>query len=249
MRVYIQQKRGRFPNINYYNAWLGFEELGYETALLDEAGFASLEPDQGSMIVAEIPFMLAAFQKAGVKYSPLPYIPDELHSFAKRRIWKSTLGEARDSVVSGQSLFVKPLEGTPRYFKGQVLRVFRDLIKTSNCPSETLLWCSEIVDFVSEYRVFIQEGKFVGIQHYFGDFRRFVNWSTIDSIFEIYKRQPAGFAMDFGVTSDGQTLIVEQNDGFSLGSYGLHHVTYAKLLVTRWKQILGTTYPYIEAKV
>jgi hypothetical protein len=238
MRVVIQQKQGRFPNIHYFAAWMGFQELGCETILTETEEIPEYEVGLDSMVAGEIPVMLAAFQRAGVRYEHLRYIPAELERFAARRIWTSTLGEARASVASGKPVFVKPLEGAPRLFKGQVLREYRDLIRTAQFAAETAVWCSELVDFVSEHRVFVREGDVVGVQHYSGDFRRTIAWSVVDEALGTYANKPAGFAMDFGVTNDGRTLIVEQNDGFSLGAYGLHPVAYARLLQSRWLEIL-----------
>ena len=51
---------------------------------------------------------------------------------------------------------------------------------------------------------------------------------------------PAGYAADFGVTGDGRTLLVEINDGYSLGCYGLQHNLYAQLLSARWAELVGT---------
>lgn len=52
-----------------------------------------------------------------------------------------------------------------------------------------------------------------------------------------YKEQPSGFTLDFGVTDDGRTLLIEVNDAFSLGCYGLDPLAYAKLLETRWAEL------------
>jgi hypothetical protein len=239
MRVFVQQKRGEFPNINYYQAWLGFRELGHDTALLEEDEFASIEFGPDCMPVGEIPLMLASFAKVGVGYAHLRYIPPELLPFADRRIWTSTLKEVRQSVADGNTLFTKPLEGTPRRFKGQVLRAYRDLIRTASCEPDMPVWCSELVDFVSEYRVFVMQKDVVGLKHYAGDFRVFPDFKVIDTALSHYQTQPAGFGIDFAVTRDGRTLIVEQNDGFSIGCYGLHQVTYANLLEARWSEIMG----------
>ena len=51
---------------------------------------------------------------------------------------------------------------------------------------------------------------------------------------------PAGCALDFGVTDDGRTLLVEVNDGYSIGSYGVESVEYAKLLSDRLSGLTGT---------
>ena len=50
---------------------------------------------------------------------------------------------------------------------------------------------------------------------------------------------PNGCAVDFGLTKDGRTLLIEVNDGYALGSYGLFYIDYAKLISARWAQIMG----------
>ena len=45
-------------------------------------------------------------------------------------------------------------------------------------------------------------------------------------------------SIDIGVTNDGRTLLIECNDAYSLGSYGLEDYKYAKLLSARWSQLL-----------
>ena len=46
-------------------------------------------------------------------------------------------------------------------------------------------------------------------------------------------------SMDICYTRDGRTLLVELNDAYSLGCYGLPGVLYAKLISARWSQLLG----------
>jgi hypothetical protein len=45
--------------------------------------------------------------------------------------------------------------------------------------------------------------------------------------------------LDFGVTSDSRTLLVEANDAFALGAHGIDAVAYAKMLEDRWLEITG----------
>ena len=49
---------------------------------------------------------------------------------------------------------------------------------------------------------------------------------------------PASYALDVGVTYGGRTPLVEANGGCALGSYGLRHNLYAKLLPARWAQMV-----------
>ena len=71
-----------------------------------------------------------------------------------------------------------------------------------------------------------------------GDFRIFPDMNVIDNAIMDYKSQPAGYSIDFGITSDGRTLLIECNDGWSLGNYGLNDVTYSTLLAKRWVQLM-----------
>lgn len=51
--------------------------------------------------------------------------------------------------------------------------------------------------------------------------------------------RPNACSMDVCVTSDGRTLLVELNDAYALGSYGLNSILYAKFISARWSQLLG----------
>lgn len=53
-----------------------------------------------------------------------------------------------------------------------------------------------------------------------------------------WDKRPVACSIDIGVTNDGRTLLIECNDAYSLGSYGLEDYKYAKLLSARWSQLL-----------
>ena len=63
---------------------------------------------------------------------------------------------------------------------------------------------------------------------------------VIDAAVKAFPNMPAGCALDFGVTDDGRTLLIEMNDGYSLGTYGLEATLYARLLTARWAELNGT---------
>lgn len=54
---------------------------------------------------------------------------------------------------------------------------------------------------------------------------------------------PAAFAIDFGVLTDGQTALVELNDGFSIGTYGLSGELYADFTAARWAELVARVEP------
>lgn len=52
---------------------------------------------------------------------------------------------------------------------------------------------------------------------------------VLRKIIDEYAEAPAAYALDVGLTKDGKAVIVEVNDGYSLGCYGLDPLHYAKL--------------------
>lgn len=56
-------------------------------------------------------------------------------------------------------------------------------------------------------------------------------------VFVDFSDAPNGYGIDFGVTDDGRTLLIEVNDGYALGSYGMYYLDYAKLLSARWAEL------------
>ena len=95
------------------------------------------------------------------------------------------------------------------------------------------------MEFVAEWRAFVRYGRVVDVRGYRGDWRYHYDSEVVERAVGAFSSAPAGYAMDFGLTSDGRTLIVEINDGFGLGCYGLDPVEYAKLLSARWCELVG----------
>ena len=62
------------------------------------------------------------------------------------------------------------------------------------------------------------------------------------TIFENSNEKTAGYGIDFGVLLNGETALVEWNDGMALGNYGITPNDYAELFLARWEQILQQAY-------
>lgn len=115
----------------------------------------------------------------------------------------------------------------------------RDFIRTASCPDDTAILASEVVRFVSEYRLFVHRGEIVGCRHYTGDYATPIDFDVARGAVEAFRSAPVGYSLDMGRTDDGRTLVVEVNDAFALGSYGLPSVRYADLVLDRWAEIVG----------
>lgn len=66
------------------------------------------------------------------------------------------------------------------------------------------------------------------------------NADVIENAVKDFENVPAGYAIDFGVTEKGQTILIEVNGDYSLGCYGLFCIDYAKLLSARWAELTDT---------
>lgn len=56
--------------------------------------------------------------------------------------------------------------------------------------------------------------------------------------FKKWEGRPNACSMDICYTKDGRTLLVEMNDAYALGCYGLEKVMYARFISARWSQLL-----------
>ena len=238
MKVFLQKHQGEFANINLQTAYLGFRERGYDTRFFEFAELDSLALDQESIVVGGIPVVLSAMRRLSIEPLPLFPIPDELCAFAKRRIWTSTIGEVRGSFLEGERLFIKPLPLDRKLFNGQPLTSFRDLLLTSSLPMEYPILCSDLVNFRSEYRVFVIDREIIGMRFYHGDFRLFPDFKIIEAAVADYHSAPSAYGIDFGVTAAGETILVEVNDSYALGCYGLSPALYSALIERRWNELL-----------
>ena len=83
----------------------------------------------------------------------------------------------------------------------------------------------------------------IGIKGYLYHYDAQVLNSMMES-FVSWEDRPMACSMDICVTKDGRTLLVEFNDAYSLGAYGLADIYYAKLISARWSQLLGVKDEY-----
>lgn len=70
-----------------------------------------------------------------------------------------------------------------------------------------------------------------------------IDASVIDEAISCWKDAPIAYGLDIGVTRDGRTLVVEVNDGYALGNYGLSPLKSINFHRARWKEMVK---PYFE---
>ncbi|HEX8655934.1 MAG TPA: ATP-grasp domain-containing protein [Hymenobacter sp.] len=194
-------------------------------------------PDE--VVVGHIAAVRASLRALGVAVPEELGYPAALHPFLGRRLWPSTINAvARDA--SQWPVFVKPMHAAKK-FTGVLVRSTRDLIGCGDQHEDTPVWCAEPVHFVAEWRCFVRYGRILDARPYKGDWRAHFDPTVVEQALAAYAPEaPAAFALDVGCTATRATLVVEVNDGHSLGAYGLMPLAYAKFLSARWAQMTGS---------
>lgn len=169
--------------------------------------------------------------------------PDSLTPFLHRRVWKSTLWEAERKVYEEgcPPMFIKP-SAKRKSFTGTVLGFSRDSLRIGSASRRQEVWCSEVVKWKSEFRVYVIDEEVVGVDHYDGDHDTPLDMSTVKQALLAYRTSgtaPSAYGIDFGVLETGQTALVEANDGYALGAYTIAAEPYTNLLVRRWQELLS----------
>jgi len=95
---------------------------------------------------------------------------------------------------------------------------------------------SQFISIDSEWRVFVFEGKIVGLQNYSGEFTKFPRVLAISEMITAFEKSgeaPVAYTLDVGV-NDYHTFIIEIHDFHSCGLYGF--ADYAKLpnMFSKW---------------
>jgi hypothetical protein len=242
-KVFIQRQDGEIRNESCFNAFLGFREKGYELTFFEghEMTEGQLQLSRSTLVVGSVPKVESALRQIGVSVPAPLNIPPRLKPYAGRRVWSDTLGNVRRQVREGAPtpVFIKPGAGN-KTFDGHVVVIPEMLALTRHLPDDLELEVSEYVCFVSEWRCFVHRRQVIGVGHYDGDWARYPRAELIRAAVQDYETEaPVAYAIDFGVTADGRTLLVEVNDAYSLGSYGLRAVPYANMLEDRWRELVG----------
>ena len=236
VKVYIQSYENGIPhNYNFMNAYQGFYEMGFEVVPFhDNDKFQ--ESNKEDIIVGYVGTVRARLADFEIITPEMDY-PDELQKYLGRKIWQTKMDEVNNN-PNCWPVFVKPLED--KQFTGVVVRSPKDLIGCGIQGVNQDVYCSEIVKFEAEWRCFVRYGHILSVRPYKGDWRKHYDYKVIENAVKEFTSAPVGYAIDFGLTDDGRTLLIEVNDGYALGCYGLFYIDYAKLLSARWAELTET---------
>lgn len=200
-----------------------------------------LKLDKNTMVVGDHPTIQSILKRIGYTQEFCSY-PISLRSYLKRNVWETTIGSllAESSMKDISKLFIKP-KSKSKLFTGFVIHSNNDLFQLYNHSKNTILLVSSVVEWISEYRVFVLHSEIVGIKIYSGNDNLNLNMTIVKNAINDFEKSPertAGYSLDFGILSNGDTALIEWNDGYALGAYKLNKEIYTELILARWEEIL-----------
>jgi hypothetical protein len=196
-----------------------------------------------TFIAGDMDAMHGAMRQLKIEIPTPNDYPKSLLPFMHRQIWTSTLGDVERRVIegNGEAIFAKPADRR-KSFTGRAFGSMDDFREIGSVSRRQEVWCSEIVEWISEYRVYVIGEKIVSIDLYAGDSDVALDSATVEEALAAYRdsgEAPAAYGIDFGVLATGQTALVEANDGYALGAYKIAAGAYTDVLLTRWKELVS----------
>ncbi len=159
-----------------------------------------------------------------------------------------TLKDAHERVENTkQKLFIKPYNDI-KLFTGLIL----DGSKYSclmGLPDDTLVLCYDVFDreIISEWRLYIFNNKIVDARNYSGDFMISPDYNYTEYIIRDNKDTfPIAYTIDIGILDSYlntsplfcENVVIEFNDMWAIGNYGIPNDLYLRLLKERYFQIV-----------
>lgn len=218
-----------------HGLWMqGVETVDF-TSMEDIATFEDLAPDVG--VAGYIGDVLKALQVMGLDPPLLLDYPEVLKPFLRREVYQTTFGAFRDVKHAGP-LFIKPAKDH-KLFTGLVWEGTREQrFLLGPVQNDVPIWVSEPLNFVSEYRTFILNGEVLDCRRYKGDWSKAPDRLIVSAAVAFMNSvAPVAYCLDFGITDKGETTLVEANDGFAMGPYGLAPPQYACMIASRWREL------------
>ena len=210
------------------------------------------------MPVGSVEFVSECFKIMGIHQIPLWYsYPKVLNLFLNRNIvvrsvsYVHNMLQSQPIVPALSPIFIKPAAKL-KLFNGFIFYPDRDRAEYDEHDREQwdivmafrgkeLIFVSNVVDFLSEWRYYIDDNKIIGSARYDDgpDEALSPELTVVHQMIEAMQTDHP-YTLDVGRLSTGETALVETNDAWAIGLYGraLEPRVYLNFLGKRWKSIV-----------
>lgn len=233
--VYIQKNRDGMPHhFDCACALYGAQDLGLDYKLVtfeevQEGKWDNLIKQR--LFVGSVEFMTEVFKRVGIEQPRLPL--NNLRA-EKRMLMSEFQYEA--------PVFIKPTQ--IKLFTGTVIDEFNHVQYKHHYPDAEII-VQDVIDFTSEWRCYIFRNKLVDIKNYSGTIiedlgflKNFVEKLVLNEIST--KNFPETFVIDIGFSNawDIPISVIEFNDMWAIGNYGVDNDLYVRMLKERYFDII-----------
>lgn len=263
-KVYFQYYNNIPVTKNIYDLQMGFEARGFEIipVNINLKKFSDFKVEDSilsefkkeDILCSGFPLYRKVAEYVGLPQPFFESYPEVLKKFTDRSITETTLGQLYKNLTEEfKPFFVKP-KNEVKLFTGIAVRGRMDLLKIpAAIPDNTELYVAEIVDFISEYRVYVNqqniyaEDGILDCKSYNGNPLIFPDAEKVKEIVKIYNLSgaPKCYGIDFGVVRKEnklKTILVEVNGALQLGSYGLNPYVYSQMVEDAWIDMLNKSH-------
>jgi hypothetical protein len=233
--IYIQSniEKTRPHHFDVASAMFGAIEIGqdYRLTTFEEVQSGKFNMlIKNNLFVGSVEFMKEVFSKIGKENVRVPKNSNREHKVM-------TLGDAKEIAKSGQSIFIKPFD--IKLFTGFILD---QMVHTSisDVPDDTNVMVYDVFSskIKSEFRCYIHNNRVVDVRNYSGDLFCCPNEEYLKGIIDINKDFPISYTIDIGVLENGDNVVIEYNDMWAIGNYGIPNELYLRLLRDRYFEIV-----------
>ena len=209
----------------------------YRASLADIQTGAAKGIPPNAVPVGSVEFVVARMKQLKIAIPAYDTYPKCLYRFLGRQLRHCKYGQAKDG------LFVKPFARV-KLFTGHIKGNWPLGEERPELLDAVDVWESEAIEFLAEQRAYIHEGRILGIGRYDSyETSELPDKSVIEKAVKAYHDAPVAYTLDFGVTKDGRTLLIEANDAWAIGMYMDGDMTiksYIRVVGDRWHQICGS---------
>jgi hypothetical protein len=154
--------------------------------------------------------------------------------YEKREIVECTIDE-----IKGYPCFIKPSQEI-KAWTGIVVEN-EDQARLFTQDYQKKVFCSAVKDIESEYRVYVVKNRgIIGVKHYLGDPYMSLDKDFVEECYRVSRvLNENSYTLDFGITKQGETFLIEVNDGWAIGNYGLNPSEYYSFVKNRFLQLSG----------
>jgi hypothetical protein len=180
-----------------------------------------------NLFVGSVEFMREVFRRVGLNDVRLPRNSD-------RKSHINTLEEAF-VIAKEKEIFIKPYE--IKAFPATILDGAR-YSYLNNVPRDTLVYVYKPFEapIISEWRLYVHNNKIVDVKNYSGDFMEFPRYLLLEDLTE--KGFPSTYTIDVAMLENGEQVVVEYNDMWAIGNYGVPNDLYLEMLKSRYFDIM-----------